>query len=254
MTQNFISKVSIQFEYFDIQLNHPDWKGKKVLDFGGNIGNILLNPNCKIEEENYCCLDVSESVIEEGQKRYPLANFVFYNSYNLSFNPSGILDLPIPDLGDRFDYVLAYSIFSHMEENEMMKKIEQLLSYLNIGGVLVFTFLVPDFNGSDHFQDFQNISNFEKRLMRLNDGKLDGSLVEKSKNAQSLVLVNEKNLYLNGEQYSHIARDEGDTLFTYFSPEYLKSILDCEIKSPPSSPYYPMYPAELQHACIIKKS
>ncbi len=253
MTQNFISNVSIQFEYFDIQLNHPNWEGKKVLDFGGNIGNILLDPNCNIKEENYWCLDVSKSAIQEGQKRYPNATFSFYDSYNLSFNPSGILELPIPDLGGRFDFILAYSIFTHMGEREIMEKINQLTDLLDKDGVLIFTFLVADYNGSVYYPGFQNITNFEKRLIRLNDGKLDLGLVEKSKNVQSMVLVNGKDLYTKREQYFGQPQMAGDTLFTYFAPEYLKSILDCEIKNPPSSPYYELYPAEMQHACIIKK-
>lgn len=253
MAQNFISSVSMQFEYFDLQLDHPDWTNKKVLDFGGNVGNILRDPNCKIQTKNYWCLDVSKSAIIEGQKRYPEASFVFYDSYNLSFNPTGIVDLPIPDLGVRFDYILAYSIFTHMAEKEVYEKIEQLSDLLATGGIFIFTFIVADYNASDHYSSFQNISNFEKRIAKLNNGKVDLALIERSKGRESMVLINGKELYENGEDFSHEPQDGGDTLFTYFSPDHLKSILDCEIKKPPSSPYYESYPAEMQHACIIKK-
>jgi len=252
MTQNFVSSVAIQFEYFDIQLNHPVWAGKKVLDFGGNIGNILLDPNCKIEEENYWCIDVSKSVIEEGQSRYPSATFTFYDSFNFSYNPQGILGLPIPDIGVRFDLILAYSIFSHMDEDEMIEKVGQLIDLLSEDGTLIFTFLDPRFNGSDHYSNFQNITNLEKRLIKLNYGKIDMALLEKSKIAQHLFLVNGKELEENEEGEIN-PREEGDTLFSYYKPEYLKSIYDCEIKKPPHEPYYESYPAEMQHACIIKK-
>lgn len=57
-----------QFAYFDTLLNHPIWKGKKVLDFGGNIGNLLMNPDSTIEENQYWCMAVDEEAIAIGKK------------------------------------------------------------------------------------------------------------------------------------------------------------------------------------------
>ena len=31
---------------------------KRVLDFGGNKGNLLLDPACTIRHEDYYCLDI----------------------------------------------------------------------------------------------------------------------------------------------------------------------------------------------------
>jgi hypothetical protein len=45
-----------RFAYFDEQLGHPDWRGKRVLDFGGNDGNLCLHPGCPIAEEDYTCI------------------------------------------------------------------------------------------------------------------------------------------------------------------------------------------------------
>ena len=254
MSQNFISNALMQFQYFDLQLDHPDWKGKKVLDFGGNVGNILTDHNCGIEQKNYYCIDVSQKAILEGQKRYPKAKFIFYDDYNLSFNPTGIPDLEIPDIGVRFDYILAYSIFTHMNVDEVHNKIDQLIQLLDADGTLIFTFLDADYNGADHFNGYQDITNLEKRIRRLNDGSLDQKLIEYSKDAHSMILVNGKYLYNNGTPYKHKPRADGDTIFTFFSPEYLTSKYECKLKNPPSEPYHQEYPAEMQHACIIKRN
>src|ERR687895_1207799 len=67
---SWISTRTGQFAYFDRQLQHPDWSGKKVLDFGGNVGNILLDPKCTIEPANYWSIDVSRDAIAEGRRRH----------------------------------------------------------------------------------------------------------------------------------------------------------------------------------------
>ena len=253
MAKNFISSVSIQFEYFDRQLSNPQWKGKRVLDFGGNVGNILMDPRCTIDQENYWCLDVSKDAILEGQKRYPKADFRFYDAYNLSFNPTGVEDLPIPEFEVQFDYILAYSIFTHTDEAEMINKVDQLIQMLSDNGVLIFTFLVADYNGNQFYEGYKNITNFEKRLRKLNGGYLNENLYSRHLDADSMILVNSGDLYINGEAYAHLPREEGDTIFTYYTPEYLKSLFRCTIKNPPSRPYDTDYPAEMQHACIIKR-
>ena len=48
-----LSNAYGQFAYFDAQLGHPDWRGKTVLDFGGNQGNLLETPGCPIDERDY---------------------------------------------------------------------------------------------------------------------------------------------------------------------------------------------------------
>lgn len=90
-----------------------------MLDFGGNRGNILTDPDSTIEREHYWCLDVSPSAIEAGRAVFTGAHWLFYNRYSLQFNPAGVVDLGIPDAGPRFDYILGYSIFTHIGEVEM---------------------------------------------------------------------------------------------------------------------------------------
>ena len=42
-TWNLVSTRVTQFPYFDEQLGHPRWKGRKILDFGGNVGTFLAS-------------------------------------------------------------------------------------------------------------------------------------------------------------------------------------------------------------------
>ena len=137
-----------QFAYFDAQLDHPDWRGRPVLDFGGNKGNLLLDPACAIRHQDYYCLDVLAEAIAEGRNAFPGAHWFYYDRYNCSFNPEGIADLPIPDLGVEFDFILAYSVFTHTTLEEMKELVPQLQQRLAQGGMLAFTFIDPHWNSN----------------------------------------------------------------------------------------------------------
>ncbi|MGH9197619.1 MAG: hypothetical protein ACRD1T_17980, partial [Acidimicrobiia bacterium] len=84
---SYITKRKIQFSIFDHHLGNPDWTGKRVLDFGGSAGNVLLDPGCRIEPGNYWCIEISRDAVIEGQRRHPDAHFVFYERYNYEYNP-----------------------------------------------------------------------------------------------------------------------------------------------------------------------
>ena len=135
-----------QFAYFDVRLDHPDWSDLRVLDFGGTDGNLLWNADCAIRHENYYCLDVVREAIEEGRQAFPRAHWTHYNHYNCSFNPEGVVSLPLPDLGVDFDVILAYSVFTHTTIENMHELVEQLRTRLTPGGRLAFTFEEPEVN------------------------------------------------------------------------------------------------------------
>ena len=172
-----------QFAYFDKQLRHPDWRGKRVLDFGGNKGNLLLDPACAISHQNYYCLDVIREAIEEGRKTFPNAHWIHYDRYNCSFNPSGIRDLAVPDLGVEFDFILAYSVFTHTTFEEMKELVAQLQQR---GRTLAFTFIDPNWNG-----------NLRWRLEKHNPRDRVETLLAESREAQWCSLVNGTELYVN---------------------------------------------------------
>src|SRR5262245_49048934 len=97
------------------------WRGKNILDFGGNIGNILRDPNSTIDEERYWCLDLDREALEVGKAAYPKSHWVFYNRYCFGFNPYGIPNLPIPDLHQTCDYIIAFSVFTNTTEADMLQ-------------------------------------------------------------------------------------------------------------------------------------
>src|ERR1041384_796046 len=69
----FLSSKTGQFTYFSQQLGERDWSNRNVLDFGGNIGNLLRDPSCTIDEERYWCIDVVRESIERGRGGFPTA-------------------------------------------------------------------------------------------------------------------------------------------------------------------------------------
>ena len=109
----FLSSKTGQFTYFSLQLGESDWSGKYVLDFGGNIGNMLRDPSSTIDEERYWCIDVVEESIKRGKAAFPKAHWVFYDRYCFFFNPHGAPRLKLPELDQQFDYIVAYSVFTN---------------------------------------------------------------------------------------------------------------------------------------------
>jgi len=221
-----------QFAYFDEQLDRPDWRGKRVLDFGGNKGNLLLDPACAIRHQDYYCLDVIDAAIAAGRKAFPDAHWSHYNRYNCSFNPDGIVDLPIPDLGVEFDFILAYSVFTHTTREEMNELVEQLRTRLAPRGRLAFTFIDP------HWQ-----SNLRCRLEQRNSADQVEELLARSRDAAWCALVNGTDLFVNsnGEWANNSA--DCTTYNVYYTTEFVREQFpDATIKQPVNG--------ETQHCCI----
>jgi SAM-dependent methyltransferase len=68
---------------------------------------------------------------------------VHYDRFNYSFNPEGIEDIPIPELEADFDFIVAFSVFTHIAREEMHDLVGQLRRRLKPGGTLAFTFIDP---------------------------------------------------------------------------------------------------------------
>ena len=140
---NLVSTRSTQFGYFDDLLGHPEWKGRKILDFGGNVGTFLVGAGNRVNHDEYWCLDLNREVVDQGQRTYPRAHFVHYNRYSSQYNPNGVRYLPIPDIGIKFDIILAFSVFTHIDQSEMLELVGSLRNMLAPEGVLAFTFWDP---------------------------------------------------------------------------------------------------------------
>jgi len=224
-----------QFAYFDAQLDHPDWRGKRVLDFGGNKGNLLLDPTCTIRQQDYYCLDVIGEAIAAGRRQFPEAHFIHYDRYNCSFNPGGVRDLPLPDLGVEFDFILAYSVFTHTTFEEMTDLIGQLQQRLARGGRLAFTFIDPHWN-----------ENLRWRLEKRNSPERVETLLMQSRDARWCSLVNGTELYVNGSGVWDSHAEDCITYNVYYTEELMRE--HCphgRIKKPVND--------ETQHCCILDK-
>jgi len=235
-----------RFYYFDQQLDYPNWSNQQVLDFGGNEGNLLLDPDCAIRPENYYCVDVLAEALEEGRKRFPQAHWFHYNRYNRSFNPQGVEDLPIPDLGTEFKFIFAYSVFTHTTRDEMHILIDDLISRLAPGGTLAFTFLDPFYKS---LPGIYNGNNLRWRLERANERNpafnVD-ELMEQSRGADWCSVVNGSELYINS---SGLWPDETQNCMNYdvfYTVRFLRREFPQAIIRPPVE-------GHMQHCCLIRR-
>lgn len=208
-----------------------------MLDFGGNIGNILRDRQSTIEEDHYSCLDVVPESVEKGRAAFPKARWHFYDRYCFYFNPTGIPRLPLPDLGRTFDYIVAYSVFSNTDRTDMLQLVEQLRGCLEDDGALAFTFIDPSYR-----------DNFASRFAR--EGNDLGTPESRRTVARALaadwcMLVNGTDLYVEREDLPHY--DEQRSCHVFYDPHYLQSLF-------PDATICPPVNGEIQHCCVIRKA
>ena len=63
-----LSMRQTQFSYFDRLLEGPVWNGRKVLDFGGNVGGFLAGASDHVDHDDYWCLDSTQAALDEGRQ------------------------------------------------------------------------------------------------------------------------------------------------------------------------------------------
>ena len=247
----FLSTKQGQFTYFSLQLGEKDWRGKNVLDFGGNIGNILRDPNCKIDHERYWCVDVVEESIEKGRAEFLQSHWIFYDRYCFFFNPRGVEQLALPRLEESFDYMVAYSVFTNTSRTDMLDLVTQLKGKLAPGGALAFTFIDPHYYSWPGRYDGNNLVWRLEREIFLEGEKgnpLDINvqrLADEAKDAEWFVLVNGEDLYLETEEIKHYAPEQQRTYHTFYTVDYMKSLF-------PQATIRPPVNDEMQHCCIIR--
>ena len=242
----FFSTRTGQFTYFALQVGDPIWSGKNVLDFGGNIGNILQDPNSNIDHERYWCLDVVNEAVEKGKIAYPKSHWLFYNRYSFSFNPHGVRYLPVPDLGQTFDYIVAFSVFTNTTVTDMLQMVDQLESLLSPGGALAFTFLDPYYFASPKQSNFQWRLELELERKHITTSQMK-DIAERSANADWFMLVNWTDLYVETEDIHRYKPEEEQTCYVYHTEAYMRSLF-------PKATILPPVSNEMHHCCVIRKS
>ena len=249
----WVSKKTGQFTYFSLQVGEPVWHGKKVLDFGGNIGNLLRDPNSTIAPENYWCLDVDKEALERGRAFYPQSHWVFYNRYCFFFNPYGIPDLTLPVMDQSFDYIVAYSVFTNTTQTDMLQLVNQLEGLLAPGGTFAFTFIDPNhlsWPGRYHGNNFVWRLEREEELAVERGARLDldvPELTSRARPADWFMLVNSGDLYIETETIRPYEPDAQRTCHAFYTEKYMKTLFpQAAILAPVND--------EMQHCCVIRKS
>ena len=251
-----ISTRESQFGYFDEILGRPVWRGRKILDFGGNVGGLLTNAGGRIDPADYWCIDVNRPAIEIGQRRHPRAHFLHYDRYSSQYNPGGVRHLPIPDCGLKFDTILAFSVFTHAHQIEMRELVKQLENILAPNGVLAFTFCDARYDRSLTNPDLPAGSDVRKILEKLKDkpsadaipknGEID-EIVARAVKANWCVLIDDRLHIEPGAEISGQERTGAadESYNSYFTADYLASLFPDGTVLPPVSP-------EWQHCCILR--
>jgi SAM-dependent methyltransferase len=246
-----LSTRETQFSYFDRQLGGPAWDGRKVLDFGGNVGGFLAGAGDRVNHEDYWCLDLTRGAIEQGRRNYPRAHFVHYDRYSSNYNPGGTRHLPVPDLGVRFDIIVAFSVFTHTHLIEMLELVGQLRRALAPGGVLAFTFTDPRYERSLTNPALPPGTDVRKMLeweqARNPSLEIEG-MVEAARGSNWSLLIDDR-LYVEPGvelcQQRAEGKPEGESYCSYYTTDYMGSLFPGATLLPPVSP-------EWQHCCILR--
>ena len=105
-----------------------NWPHARILDFGGNRGNLLQDAieHLNYDPANYTCIDVDQPAVLFGGEQYPRATWIHQDRFNPVYNPQGHcgLELPFEDL--TFDIAVAHSIHSHTSFESMLEDLKQL--------------------------------------------------------------------------------------------------------------------------------
>jgi hypothetical protein len=237
---NLVSTRRTQFPYFHELLGRPVWKGRKILDFGGNVGTFLASAGDNVNHEDYWCIDINRAVVEQGRLTYPHAHFVHFNRYSPQYNPYGRRNQPIPDCGVKFDIILAFSVFTHVDKKEMVETVGALRRMLAPDGVLAFTFCDPRFDRS--LSDLR-MPRGSTALRNLGPrGRL-----EMVKRARWFIVIDDT-LYVEPDDALHHQTRVGkphESFCSFFTADLMKSLFPGAIIREPVC-------SEMQHCCILK--
>lgn len=247
IVMTFTSTRFGQFTYFSTQLGETNWSGKNVLDFGGNVGNILRDPNSTIDPARYWCLDVDKDSIEQGRTSFPQSHWLFYDRYSFFFNPQGTPSLPLPEMNETFSYIVAFSVFTNTSETDMLELVNYLKSRLAPDGALAFTFIDPYYvtwgaaRGRNNVQWRLDLET-ERRHISVDEAK---DVDERARGAKWFILVNGGDLYIETENVRPYRSENQRTFHVFHTTDYMRTLF-------PNATILPPVNDEMQHCCIIR--
>ncbi len=239
----FFSRKLHQFTYFSLQLRERDWSNKVVLDFGGNIGNLLRDPRSTLREKNYTCIDVCAEAVAAGSRAFPTAHWHHYNRHCFFFNPHGVPSLPLPDLQQCYDYIVAYSVFTNTPRSDMFELVAALTRLLKPNGKLAFTFIDPHYHS---WPEKYPGNNLRWRLQRDSPDIDCDALLQQAKQANWCILINGRDLYTDSEKTNAYRPEQQKTHHVFYTATYMQRLY------PQASILAPVND-EMQHCCILTR-
>ncbi len=244
----FLSTRTWQFTYFAAQLGEWSWRGKDVLDFGGNIGNILRDPNSTIDASRYWCIDIDEQALEKGRRAYPEAHWLFYDRYCFFFNSRGVPRLKLPEIEQRFDYIVAYSVFTNTTVTDMLDLVGQLQGLLKDEGRFAFTFIDPRHRSWPDRFDGDNLRWRLEKIRVEENPEIDiAAMAAEARGASWFTVVNGERLYLETEEIAPLAPERERSSYVFHTEEYMRRLFPDAVILPPAG-------NEMQHCCIVNRS
>lgn len=146
---NFAVPTSSRFAYFDIMFSRPDWSRSTVLDVQGTHNEILKESTGRIDHNNFFCVDFNKERLEKNKQVYPDANWLEFNTFHYTDNPTGILYDKFPLSDHSVDLITCYSIYSHATVEHLLHDLAEFKRILKPSGQVCFT--VVDINSVEHF-------------------------------------------------------------------------------------------------------
>lgn len=118
-----MNKIYLEYDVRKYFEQITSLKGKKVVDWGCNHGNMLKYQTCDFE---YIGIDVDEEIIKQNRQRWPEHTWLYLDAHNHQYNPTGNNQWIEVDV----NIVLMFSIFTHTTISEMQKYIKKIKSTL----------------------------------------------------------------------------------------------------------------------------
>jgi SAM-dependent methyltransferase len=237
---NLVSTRRTQFPYFDELLGRPVWKGRKILDFGGNVGTFLESAGDNVDHGDFWCVDLNPAVIAQGRSLHPRAHFVHFNRYSSQYNPHGIRHLPVPDCGVKFDFILAFSVFTHVDQKEMVELVTSLRRMLANDGLLAFTFFEPRYDRSLSDPSLPRGSTVLRNLGARRNNEI-------IKRARWFVVIDNQLFLEPGDALCHQTRSGKplESFCSFFTAELMASLF-------PGATIHAPVQREWQHCCVLR--
>ena len=124
---------------------HPEITNGTVLDYGSGYGKFLYTSDGVFPQENYTAVDIDNSVLDEGKKFFPHANFVHYDGFNIAYNRTGVHNCRPILKNKNYDTIVSYNalpVVTTIEDS--LETINWLYHVLRPGGKMLLSWMDVD--------------------------------------------------------------------------------------------------------------